>query len=561
MHPFLVILHLAAAVMLLLWAVRMVRTGMERAHGPALRDALRQAKGGRFGMAFAGMVLAILLQSSTAVGVLAAGFAASGLLGASMGLAALLGADLGSALVVRILAFDLSELIPLLLLTGCVLFLKFEARQVRQLGRIILGIGFVLLSLKMIGEATAPLRHSEALPAVITYLQGDPLTAFALAALLTWAMHSSVAMVLLLASLAGAGLLPFNAALPMLLGANMGAGLIAVWLTRGLSIEARRIPMGNLVFRAAGSATVLLTLWMASPPLDWLGAAPESRIVNAHVLFNAVLLVLALPFTGPMQALTALILPRPPVVADPVQTRPRSALDRSTVRIPSLALASAKRELLLMGETVEQMYRPVIDLLAGAQDGQIAALRALDEEVNRRHTEIKLFIAEVNRGELKQEDARRSIELTDFAINLEHIGDIIAKMLLPLAEERNRLGLRFSEEGWAEITRLHERVLANMQMAMNVLISADIDSAEQLMREKEVLRKLERDSQNRHLKRLQTGNPASMATSNMHLELVRAFKEINSLLVTVAHPILAEQGLILESRLAGRSSQMQEQTA
>ncbi len=211
-----------------------------------------------------------------------------------------------------------------------------------------------------------------------------------------------------------------------------------------------------------------------------------------------------------------------------------------------------------MGETVEQMYRPVIDLLAGAQDGSIAALRALDGEVNRRHTEIKLFIAEVNRGELQEEEARRSIELTDFAINLEHIGDIIAKMLLPLAEERNRLGLRFSEEGWAEITRLHERVLANMQMAMNVLISADTASAEQLMREKEVMRKLERDSQNRHLKRLQTGNPASMATSNMHLELVRAFKEINSLLVTVAHPILAEQGLILESRLAGRSSQMQE---
>ena len=199
MHPIVTLINLAAAVMLLLYAVRMVRTGIERAHGAALRDRLQASGWGRLGAALAGMVLAILLQSATAVGVLAAGFAASGLLGLPAGLAALLGADLGSALVVRLLAMDLSELVPMLILIGCVLFLKFEERRLKQYGRIILGIGFVLLSLRMIGEATLPLRDSAALPAVMAYLAGDPLTAFILAAALAWALHSSVAMVLLLA--------------------------------------------------------------------------------------------------------------------------------------------------------------------------------------------------------------------------------------------------------------------------------------------------------------------------------------------------------------------------
>lgn len=550
MHPLLLLLHLAAAVMLLLWAVRMVRTGMERAYGAALRDGLRKAQGGAAGMALAGAVLAVLLQSSTAVGLLAAGFAATGLLGGAAGLAALIGADVGSALVVRILSMDLSALIPVLILVGCVLFLKFEGRQPRQFGRIVLGIGFVLLSLQMIGEATAPLRQSQVLPAVIGYLQGDALTAFALIALLTFGLHSSVAMILLLATLAGAGVLPLDAALPMVLGANLGAGFIAVWLTRDMAPAARTIPLGNLLVRALAALGGLVLLALVPVNPDWLGTGGAAQLVNAHLAFNGLLALAALPFVRPVYRLAERLLKEKPVPEVLASQRPQSALDRSTLALPGLALASAKRELLLMGETVEQMFRPVMDLMAGADGERIGAVRDLDTEVNRRHRDIKLFIAEMTRGKLSEDEARRGLELTDVAINMEHIGDIIAKTLLPLADEKNRLRLSFSDEGWAEMLRLHARVLANLQMAMNVLISGDTQSAQQLMREKEAMRQLERDSHARHLKRLQTGNADSIATSNMHLEVVRAFKEINSLLVTVAHPILEEQGLMLKSRLA-----------
>lgn len=552
MHPLLIILHLAAAVMLLLWAVRMVRTGMERSYGSQLREALRQSRGGSVGLAGAGMVMAILLQSATAVGVLAAGFAATGILTPASGLAALLGADLGSALVARLLAFDLSELIPALILIGAVLFLKFENRQVRQHGRILLGIAFILLSLRMIGEATEPMRESAVLPGIMAYFERDPLTACVVAAVLTWAMHSSVAMVLLLASLAQASVLSFDAALPMLVGTNIGSGMIAAWLTRGMAPVARRIPVGNLIFRAGCGLAALALLSLTALPLDWLAERTDFRVVNAHVLFNLCLLVLALPLIGPMERLTALLLPEPVAVEPvlPADTRPQSALDRSKLGQPSLALASAKRELLLMGETVEQMFAPIMDMMASRDPARKALLLHLEAELNRRHSDIKLFIAELNRGQLSADEARRGIDLTDFSINLEHAGDIMVKTLLPLTEDKHRQNLRFSDEGWAEMRRLHDRVAANLQMALNVLVSGDAASAYQLMREKETLRALERDSHDRHLGRLQLGNAASLATSNLHLEVVRAFKEINSLIVTVAHPILAEQGLIRESRLA-----------
>ncbi|MDX8481539.1 Na/Pi cotransporter family protein [Mesorhizobium sp. VK24D] len=550
-----ILLHLSGTVMLLLWAVRMVRTGVERAGGPALRDVLRRARSGRLQSAAAGTALAVLLQSSTAVAVLASGFAASGIIPVSVGLAILLGADLGSALVVKLLSFDLSWLVPLLILIGGVLFLKFEARSVRQAGRILIGIAFVLLSLHMIGEATAPMRQSTLLPVMISYLRGDFLTAFAAAALFTWLIHSSVAAMLLFVTLAAQGVVPIDVGLSLVLGANLGGGFIAFWLTRGQqAVEARRIPLGNILFRATAALAALFALQLVPFPVDLFGPTEGRQLVNLHLVFNLALVVVCLPFTGAMERLVALLVTDAPetkaAAADgPVAAR-ASALDRTVMRTPSLALASATRELLRMGEVVELMLRPVMDFFEAGTPERIRQVQKLDDEVNRAHTDIKLYLAEVNRGTMTPAEARRGIELTDFAISLERAGDIVAKNLLVLAQETVAKKLRFSRDGWNELVGLHDRVMANMQLALNVLVSSDLDSARQLVVEKERMRKLERLSHDRHLRRLQSGTPETIETSDIHLEAVRALKEINSLLASVAYPLLSESGDLLESRLA-----------
>lgn len=537
--------------MLLLWAVRMVRTGVERAHGTRLRAALRGARDGTAQMALVGMILAVVLQSSTAVGILAAGFVTSGILTVPTGIAALLGADLGSALVVKILSFDLSGFIPVLLLVGATMFLKFDSRTIRQTGRIVLGIAFVLLSLQMVGQATEPLRDSRLLPGLVGYLRGDPLTAFLVAAVIAWLVHSSVATVLLFVTFASGGMLPLDVAVPMVLGANLGGGIIAVWLTRDMELEARRIPLGNLIFRGSAALLMLTVTEIVDLPITLLGGTEPVQLVNFHLAFNFVLVLLALPFVRPMERLATMLLPDPPAEADHDDLVPIvSTLDRSAVGNPALALASAKRELLRMGETVAAMYRPVMELMDGGNAAKIAQIRALGEQVNRKHTEIKLFIAELNRGELTEREERLGAELTDFSINLGHIGDEIARNLLTLAQTRAQQGFRFSPAGWSELCNLHARVEANMQMAMNVLISGDVDSARQLVKEKETMRKLARDSHDSHLERLRNSDSSSIDTSDIHLETVRALKEINSLLVTVAYPILTESGHLLDSRLA-----------
>lgn len=551
MHPLMILVHLAAAVVLLLYAVRMIRTGLERAHGAVLRDRLQAAARNRLGAAGGGMVLAMLLQSATAVGVLVASFAAAGLLPAVTGLAALLGADLGSALVVRLLVLDLSALVPVLIVTGGLLVIKSPARQARQYGRIALGIAFVLMSLQMIGAATEPLREAPGLPAAMAWLARDPLTAFAAGMVLAWGLHSSVALVLILVALAQGGVLPGAAALPLLMGANAGGALIAVWLTRGMEPAARRLPLGNLILRTGAALAVALGAgWAGIGVPEWLGASPGIVLVNAHVVFNAAVLLLGLPLAGPALRLAAVLAPDRPAPLIAGQRR-QSALDRTTLAMPAMALASAKQELLLMGAALEEMLRPLPEFLQAATPEATLAATALDDEINRRHSDVKLFLAALAEADLTSDEVRQSIDLTGFAISLEHAGDIVSKTLLGLARKKADEGRRFSAAGQAELAQMHGRVQANLQLAMNVLISEDVAAARRLMREKEAMRALERASIDAHLARLRAGQGESLATSAWHLEAVRAFKEINSLLVAVALPILEGRGEVLRSRLSG----------
>ena len=546
MHFSLLLLHLAGATLLLLYAVHMVRTGMERAYAGLLRRLFGEAKGGTIRAVAGGAAMAVMLQSSTAVAMIACGFVASGLLAVPVGLALLLGADFGSALVVRILSFDLGWLVPVCLAVGGIMHLKLSSQRLRETGRMVLGIGFILLSLRFIGEATGPLRHAALLPAISGYLAGDAMMAVLLGALFTWLIHSSVAAILMISAFAAQGVIPLEAGVPLILGANIGSGLIAFWLSRSMDKAAQRLPLGNLLFRTVAAVIALIAIETFGVPALMRGLDPATALVDFHLAFNAVLALACLPFVKPVARLAARITQEPE--AETARQR-LSALDRSVIATPTLALASATRELLRMGELVEQMFRPVMDMFRSGTSEQIAGLRGLDDEINDTHTGIKLYIAEVNRGQLTADEARRGIELTDVAINFEYAGDIVAKNLLVLAAERAEKALQFSADGLRELDELHARVVENMQLALNVLISNDVASARQLVAEKEHIRAMQRASHERHLSRLQSGKIESIETSDIHLEAVRAFKEINSLLVATAYPLLTRTGDLASSRL------------
>jgi len=544
MNLYLVLLHIAGAVTLLLWATRMVRTGMERSQKAVLQRLLGQSGRGSLRMAGLGAGVALLLQSSTAVALLAAGFAASGKLSLSLGLATLLGADLGSALVVQFLTINPEWLMPLLLLVGGTMFLRGRNRDVRQMGRVVMGIGLILISLQLIGQSTTPLRDAPMLPGIVAYLAGDPFTAFLLAAGFTWIIHSSVAFVLLVVTLAVQGLVPFELGASLVLGANIGSGLIAFILTRTGTAVARRLTLGNLLFRSALALLLLGLLWLSHIPGAYLGPDAARQIVNFHLAYNVILLIVALPLTRPMARFTEWLVRSPAGEAEARRISP-VRLDDRLIGQPPLALASAKRELLRMAEVVERMLEPIMELYQSADPEKIREIKQLEHAVNAAQSDIKLYLSRIRYPEPDGPEAMRGQELAQFAINLEYVGDAVVKTLVKLAESRSEQKVKFSAAGWRELNDLHHRVVENLHLALNVLMSEDRASAELLLAQKASMGDAGRASAAEHLARLRDGAQQSIATSNIHLETVRAFKTINSLLASVAYPVLrqtAQQG-------------------
>ncbi|MCU9840534.1 Na/Pi cotransporter family protein [Ruegeria sp. WL0004] len=548
------LIKLAGATMLLLYAVRMVRTGIERSYGASFQRVMTRQRG-YLQASVVGLMMAVVLQSSAAVALLSSGFAATGILSFPTGLAIVLGGDLGSALIIQILSFRLDWLVPMLLAVGGYLFVKTESKKGRQLGRILMGVAFILISLQFLRQAMDPIRDSAFLPAIADYLARDYITAFLVGAALAFVMHSSVAAILMCVTLVQIGAIPFAAGMSLVLGANFGSTFIPVWLARGMPLSGRRIPYANLALRGSWA---VVTLFAANLALrTGLLGDPQGgqMLINAHLAFNLSLLLLALPFCGRLQGVFKKLFPDEVREQKTQPARPASALVMENVANPSQALPSLKRELLRMSDLVETMFRPALELYRSGDKEQIRSVQAMDEDVNRCLSGIRAFVAAIPTDRYEKQDAKTARDLMEFAIRLETAGDVVAKRLTELAREMRAKRLSFSGEGWTELTQLHEGVLANMKLASNVLISDDLASARLLTLEKAEIKRIERDSRKRHLRRLQHGTTESFETSDIHLETLRAFREFNSHIASIAYPVLYQNGQLLETRLIQSASE------
>ena len=493
------------------------------------------------------MGAAVFLQSSTAVAVVVSNFVAKGGLAAAVGLAILLGADVGSALVTQLLMVRQAFLTPLLLLVGVAIFLRGEGNA-RQVGRILIGLALIFVSLDMIRAATGPLVDNPSTQMVMAYLGRDLATAFVIGGAFAWVVHSSVAAVLLFVTLAAQAVLPTTAAAAMILGANLGGALIAFVLTLSAPMVTRRMVIANLILRGGGA--ILITLLIAALPelLTYLGKAPARQAINLHLVFNLALAVVALPFVGQfMTALTALIPDRP---ADVNAVESATALDLTALNRPQRGLDCAARELLGMGQKIEQMLiavEPLYDTW-NAADGK--AIYEQDLAIKKMHLNVKLYLAKLGRHGLDEDLGRRSMELASISSSLDSASDAIARVMLDLAKRLDTQDLKFSTQGREEIHDFSDRVQSNVQLALNVMMNQNPAEARELVAAKEKVRRVEQKLQRNHIGRLREGLAESIDTSNIHQETLRALKQINTAFSMVGYPILLKSGDLLKSRLS-----------
>jgi len=547
MYTTLTLIDLAGAIALLLWGVHMVQSGIQRAFGPHLRRFLGRTLGGRFRAFLAGLGVTAVLQSSTATGLMASSFAAGGLVDLVPALAVMLGANVGTTLIVQLLSFDISRVAPLFVLIGVILFRRSFASRTRDLGRVAIGLGLMLLALQQLLSLITPYEDVPSLRLLMGAIATQPIIDVILATVLTWAAHSSVATVLLTVSLAAKGVVPPDAAFALVLGANLGSALnpLLEGAAGGDSL-AKRVPAGNLLNRLIGVGLGLALLNWIGPLMVTIEPDAGRVVADFHTAFNLMMAILFLPLLRPFARLLTWLLPTRAAPTDPSQPIYLSEAARET---PAIALAGAAREALRMADVLEAMLRGALDALDGGDRKRVTDTKALDDVLDRLNRAIKVYLTGLDPDVLDDDDNRRLAEILAFTTNLEHAGDIVEKGLIAIAAKRLKRGLAFSVEGQAEIRVMLERLAGNVHAGAAVFMTDDARAARSLLGEKEVFRELEARATETHFARIRAGRIESVETSTLHLDVLRDLKRINSHIAAAAYPVLERIGELLPSRL------------
>lgn len=506
----LTLLHLLSAVALLVWGTHIVRTGVMRVFGARLRTVLSSSVEKKPLAFCAGIGVTALVQSSNATTLLVTSFVAQDLVALAPALVIVLGADVGTALMARILTFDLSWLSPLLIFIGVIFFLGRKQTRAGQLGRVGIGLGLILLALELIVQAVTPITEANGVQVIFASLTGDIMLDALIGAVFAIVSYSSLAAVLLTATLTAAGAISFPVALCLVIGANLGSGLLAMLNNSAANAAARRVALGSLLFKLVGSLIILPFVYPLANLMDNLPLPKAELVIYFHVFYNLVRCLAMVPFAEPMARFCERLIRDEPELD--ARLKPKH-LDTSALDTPALALANAARETLRMGDAMETMLEGLQKVMHG-EPREEKELRRLADDINVLYTAIKLYLARIPQDELAEEESRRWAEIIEMSLNLEQASDIVERMGSEIADKSLAARRAFSVEGLKELEALHEQLLSNLKLAMLVFFSSDVPSARRLRRNKHRFRILNRRYSHAHVERLHQQNVQSIETSS-----------------------------------------------
>ncbi len=540
------LLNLLAAIALLVWGTHLVRTGILRVFGANLRNVLAKSTSNRVTASLSGIGVTALVQSSTATALIVSAFVGQGLMTLPSALAVMLGADIGTSLMAVVFSRDLSWLSPLFILIGVVLFILRQSTTLGRIGRVLIGLGLMLLALKLVTQSANVLTQAAAVKSLLATLTSDLLLEVFVGALLAVFSYSSLAIVLLTATLSVTHVVPIDVALGLVLGANLGSGLLAVLTTLRAKVETRQVPLGNLIFKAVGIAIAapLIALYLRHIPS--LVGDLATQVVLFHLAFNLVMGLLFISFTGWVAQAVEKWLPKP--LKTTMAGRQRH-LDATALATPSLAISCAVRESMHQADVVENMLTGMLTVIRTSDRKLAADLRAMDDTVDELYSDIKYYLTKISREALGESEARRWTDIISFTINMEQIGDIIERVVQDIEDKKIAPGREFSEAGMNEICELHGRLVANLRLGMGVFLNGTVRDAQKLLEEKTRFRDLEREYAATHLERLSSNTMQSIETSSLHLDLISDLKRINSHICSIAYPILDSAGALAPNRL------------
>jgi phosphate:Na+ symporter len=535
---------------LFLYGMTIMSNALQRSAGRRLRTILSAVTANRFIGLAVGAFVTMLIQSSSATTVMLVSFVQAGLISFSQTLGVILGADIGTTITVQLIAFNLTDYALLVVAIGFTMRVLPRGGRLVSIGEILLGCGILFFGMQVMSDAMHPLRSYQPFLDQVLRLE-NPILSILLGTAFSAAIHSSAAFIGIVMVLAQQGLLSLEAAIPLLLGANVGTCITAVMASLGTSRPARRVAAAHTGFKILG--VLLLVGWIPtfaalvrsiSPGHGNLATDPETmarllprQIANAHTIFNVALAVICLPFTGVAARLVTRLLPDKPESEKEWTLRARH-LDQDMVRVPALALNLAKVEILSVGDRVRSMAQDCLKPFVDHDPALLADLHRREEEVDALEEQITAYLVEIGRQKLSGEQLREVYLMLHVVKQFEHIADVVDKQITPLALKMIDRGSEFSASGREEVATYHVKMCKQMSRALDTFLENSLEKAQHMRSKQANYLALEDAYRQSHFERVHDAVAESVATSEIHLELMDCFRQMSSASTNIGRAIM-----------------------
>jgi phosphate:Na+ symporter len=533
----LIIFNIFGGVMLLLFGVKLAGEGLKDWAGERIKSGLETMTKNRFSALLTGIVITFFLQSSSAATVTLVSLIDSGLMSFTQSLAVILGSGVGTTITVQLISFDIQKYS--ILICGLGLFFMFISKDHRKksAGQGVLGFGLILLAIMLMSQSMAGVKESELLMENIKAISEHPFLAILIATLITAVIQSSAATIGIAITLCMNGMMDIHAAIPIILGANIGTCATAMISGANSSIEAKRAAIANVAFKIIGVMIFLPFISIFADLMEMSSTDSARQVANAHTVFNLTTAVLFLPFVS---VFGKVIKSWFPDTVNDVDEFKAKHLHPYMLKSASLAIAQATRETMRMAEIVQDMMRISLIAIRECETEVIGRVEDMDDKADYLDSAIRRYLTQMSNANMTPVEAEKQMHLLGVISNLETIGDVIDTNLMEQCRKKGKLCVQFSKEGIKDIEALHIKVMENMEMAISAFTSGDRALAEKVYRNKPRIKEVERGFYRRHIERLESGLAESLETSSIHLDILTNLLRINSHVTNIVIPMVTK---------------------
>ena len=540
----LLIMNLLGGLALFLYGMSKMSDGMKKAAGGRMRNILAALTKNRVIALIVGAFVTMIIQSSSATTVMLVSFVQAQLMSYAQALGVIMGANIGTTITAQLVAFKLTDYALGMITVGFIMTMFSKRETFKHFGEALLGFGILFFGMYLMSDAMKPLRDYQPFQDLMIGLE-NPLFGLLIGALFTGLIQSSSAFTGIVITLAMNGLITLEAGIPLIFGANVGTCITAGLASIGTIRDAKRVAIAHVLFNIGG---VLIFIWFIPYLADFvrtLSSDTPRQIANAHTIFNITVGIVFLPFTTLLAKLVYRILPDKEIEKGVIPTTWH--LDDSQISHPAIAIGLVQSELSRMTKIVARMLRAIIHPFMTDDPGEdeiylkLSVLEGIDmreDKIDFLDEKVVNYLLQIGRQELSNQQMSEVYAMISIANDLESIGDVIHRDMLPLVEKRRQLDSDFSEEGKKELKAYHVKMSKQMSRLQDALSEMDPTMAKKILRKEEKYVILESDFRIRHVKRLRDEMEESLETHEVHVEFLDLLKQVSVHLANIAKTIM-----------------------